>query len=74
MGMMSPRLWLASGIAAPVLCAAADVVAGMRWDDYSFRDQTISELGAIGAPTRLLFSVALKGLPARCTSSRGWWR
>jgi hypothetical membrane protein len=57
--MTPSRLCLASGIAAPILYAVADVLAGMRWPGYSFRDQTISELGAIGAPTRLLFSVLL---------------
>jgi hypothetical membrane protein len=31
----------------------------MRWEGYSFRDQTISELGAIDAPSRPLFSVLL---------------
>ena len=30
-----------------------------RWEGCSFRDQTISELGAIGAPSRALFSVLL---------------
>jgi hypothetical membrane protein len=59
MAMIPPRLWLASGIAAPLLYAVADILAGMRWPGYSFRDQTISELGAIGAPTRVLFSVLL---------------
>jgi hypothetical membrane protein len=37
----------------------ADALAGLRWEGYSFRDQTISELGAIGAPSRLLFSTLL---------------
>ena len=55
----SQRVLLASGIAAPALYAAADIVAGMRWEGYSFRDQTISELGAIGAPSRVVFSVLL---------------
>jgi len=31
----------------------------MRSQGYSFRDQTISELGAIRAPSRLLFSILL---------------
>jgi len=56
---MARKVLLASGIAAPLLYAAADILAGMRWEGYSFRDQTISELGAIGAPSRLLFSVLL---------------
>lgn len=55
----SQRALLASGIAAPALYAVADIVAGMRWEGYSFRDQTISELGAIEAPSRGVFSVFL---------------
>ncbi|MDH4255922.1 MAG: DUF998 domain-containing protein [Gammaproteobacteria bacterium] len=50
------RLLLVCGILAPLLYAAADAVAGLRWEAYSFRDQTISELGAIGAPSRPLFA------------------
>jgi hypothetical membrane protein len=52
----SLQVLLACGIAAPLLYAVADGLAGMRWEGYSFRDQTISELGAIGAPPRVLFS------------------
>jgi hypothetical protein len=51
------RLLLLSGIASPLAYAAADAIAGSRWTAYSFRDQTISELGAIGAPSRPLFSM-----------------
>jgi hypothetical protein len=29
-----------------------DVVASILYDGYSYRDQTVSELSAIGAPTR----------------------
>lgn len=53
--MVRARL-LACGIASPGLYAVADAVAGLRWQGYSFRDQTISELGAIGAPSRPLFA------------------
>ncbi len=54
------RLLLTCGIAAPVLYAIADLLAGvLAWPEYSFRDQTISELGAIGAPTRGIFSALL---------------
>jgi hypothetical protein len=45
---------LACGIVAPLLYLASDVIAGMRWEGYSFRDQTISELNAIGSPVRTL--------------------
>lgn len=43
------------------LYIAMDVVASLRYDGYSYKDQTISELSAIGAPTRnlwLVFSAA----------------
>ena len=50
---------LICGILSPVLYAIADVVAGLQLEGYSFRDQTISELGAIGAPSRPLFAVLL---------------
>jgi pimeloyl-ACP methyl ester carboxylesterase len=50
---------LICGILSPILYAASDVVAGLRWQGYSFRDQTISELAAIGAPSRGLFVALL---------------
>jgi hypothetical protein len=51
---------LACGIVAPLVYLASDVIAGMRWKGYSFRDQTISELNAIGAPTRALTAERLR--------------
>jgi hypothetical membrane protein len=56
---MARKVLLASGVAAPLLYAAADLAAGLQWDGYSFRDQTISELAAIGAPSRPLFAALL---------------
>ena len=56
---MRHRVLLASGIAAPVLYAIADLIAGLRWEGYSFLHQTISELGAIEAPSRRVFSLLL---------------
>lgn len=53
------RVLLLGGILSPLLYALADALAGMRWESYSFRDQTISELGAVGAPSRPLFSILL---------------
>jgi hypothetical protein len=51
------RPLLLAGIAVPILYATGDLAAGLARNGYSFRDQTISELGAIGAPTRMLFGV-----------------
>jgi hypothetical membrane protein len=56
---MAGRILLICGILSPALYATSDVLAGMQWKGYSFRDQTISELGAIGAPSRPLFAVLL---------------
>lgn len=50
---------LVCGILAPLLYALADLLAGRSLPGYSFRDQTISELGAIGAPSAGLFSAWL---------------
>jgi hypothetical membrane protein len=56
---MTSKTLLICGILSPVLYAISDVLAGMRWEGYSFRDQTISELAAIGSPSRPLFTVLL---------------
>lgn len=56
---MLPKLLLLCGVLAPLLYAVADTLAGRRWEGYSFRDQAISELGAIGAPSRPLFAILL---------------
>ncbi len=56
---MSRRALLTCGILSPILYAVADGLSGTRWEEYSFRDYTISELGAIGAPSRLLFTALL---------------
>lgn len=56
---MTRRALLFCGVVSPLLYAAADLIAGSRWEGYSFRDQTISEIGAIGAPSRSLFSILL---------------
>jgi hypothetical membrane protein len=53
------RALLFCGVISPLLYGVADTLAGLRWEGYSFRDQTISELGAIGAPSRPLFATLL---------------
>jgi hypothetical membrane protein len=53
------KVLLICGILSPVLYGVSDGLAGLQWEGYSFRDQTISELGAIGAPSRPLFTVLL---------------
>lgn len=53
---------LACGIAAPLVYIGADIVGASLYPGYSYRDQAVSELFAIGAPTSgrvvLLFSVS----------------
>jgi hypothetical protein len=44
------RALLASGLASSLLYPAIDLLAGLSYEGYSFYSQTISELGAIGAP------------------------
>lgn len=56
---MIRQILLLCGILSPILYAAADTLAGMQWQGYSFRDQVISELGAVGSPTRPLFTLLL---------------
>lgn len=46
------RAFLTCGILSSLLYAAIDVVAGLRYDGYSFTSQAISELSAIGAPSK----------------------
>jgi hypothetical membrane protein len=41
---------LASGVVSSLLYATIDLLAGLRYEGYSFFSQTISELGAVGAP------------------------
>ncbi|MFA5910803.1 MAG: DUF998 domain-containing protein [Vicinamibacterales bacterium] len=52
---MGRRVLLACGIAASLLYAAMNVFIPMQWDGYSSAAQAVSELSAIGAPTRPLW-------------------
>jgi len=47
-------LLVVSGIAAVIVYAIGDLVSGLLYDGYSFRDQAISELSAYGSPVRPL--------------------
>ena len=46
---------LVCGIAAPLLYVAMLALVPLRWEAYRSADQTVSELSAIGAPTRPLW-------------------
>ncbi len=55
------KFLLVCGILSSLLYIVTDILAAMKWEGYSCASQTISELMAIGAPTRpllvALFSV-----------------
>lgn len=51
------RFWPFSGIAAPVIYIVSDVVASLSYRGYSYVNQSVSELSAIGAPTALLWKI-----------------
>lgn len=65
------KLALVCGILAAVLYVAMTLLVGMRSGGYSAVDQTISELSAIGAPTRLLW-MALSTVYAALMMAFGW--
>lgn len=48
------KVLLVSGFLASLLAVCTDLLVGMLWEGYSFTSQSISELSAIGAPTRSL--------------------
>jgi hypothetical protein len=51
---MVRKVLLICGILASLLYVASDIVSAMSWEGYSYTHQTVSELRAIGAPTRPL--------------------
>ena len=52
---MVRRMLLVCGIVSSLLYVAMTVLVAMQWEGYSSASQTISELSAIGAPTRSLW-------------------
>lgn len=52
---MIRRILLACGVLSSLLYVAMTVFVAMQWEGYSSVSQTISELSAIGAPTRSLW-------------------
>jgi uncharacterized protein DUF998 len=51
---MTQNALLICGILASLLYVGSDIVAAIRWEGYSYIDQSVSELRASGAPTRPL--------------------
>src|SRR4051812_29968317 len=54
---MLRKTLLIGGILSSALYVAMTIVVAMQWDAYDSASQTISELSAIDAPTRLLWVV-----------------
>jgi hypothetical protein len=48
-------LLLMAGVLSSIVYVTADILCGLRYPGYSFTDQVISELSAIGAPTTALW-------------------
>lgn len=72
---MARKVLLVCGILSSLLCIGTDILAAMSWEGYSYTDQAVSELTAIGAPTRpfvisLLIVVQVLGI----TFGTGVWR
>lgn len=49
---MARKILLLCGIVASLLYIGTDILAAMLWEGYSYTSQTVSELRALGAPTR----------------------
>ena len=54
---MLRKALLVCGILSSLLYAAMTVFIAMQWEGYSSASQTISELSAVGAPTRSLWAL-----------------
>src|SRR5687768_18357733 len=52
---MLRKTLLICGIASSLLYVAMNIFVAMQWEAYSSASQTVSELSAIGAPTRALW-------------------
>lgn len=65
------KFLLVCGIAAPLLYAAMLVFVPMGWPGYSSASQTVSELSAIGAPTRPVW-VPLGTIYTLLVAAFGW--
>ena len=52
---MTRKILLTCGIVSSLLYVAMNVLVPMQWEGFSSASQTVSELSAIGAPTRSLW-------------------
>jgi hypothetical protein len=65
------RVLLLCGILSSLLCAAMNVLVAMQYEGYRSASQTVSELSAIGAPTRPLW-VVLGAVYTLLVTAFGW--
>jgi hypothetical protein len=65
------KILLICGIVSSLLYVAMNVFIPLRWVDYSLASQAVSELSAIGAPTRTLW-VPLGIVYSVLVSAFGW--
>lgn len=72
---MVRKVLLVSGILSSLLYVAMNIIGAMRYEGYSSASQTVSELSAIGAPTRPLW-VLLGAAYSLLVIAFGWgvWR
>lgn len=68
---MLRKTLLICGIASSLLYVAMNVFVAMQWEGYSSASQTVSELSAIGAPTRSLW-VTLAAFYTVLVTGFGW--
>lgn len=68
------KVLLACGIVSSVLYVGGEVFASINWAGYSYMNQAVSELAAIGAPTRPLMLVVFSAYNALVVAfSVGVW-
>lgn len=74
-GRTRTRNLLVGGIVAVGLYGAGDLISGLLYDGYSFKDQAISELTAFGSPVRpLMTTVVLLHAVLVAALGLGVWR
>jgi hypothetical protein len=69
--MMARKILLVCGILSSMLYVAMNVIAAILYEGYSSASQTVSELSAIGAPTRPLW--LLLGIPYTLLATAFGW-
>ena len=69
--LMARKILLVCGILSSMLYVAMNVIAAMLYEGYSSASQTVSELSAIGAPTRPLW--LLLGIPYTLLATAFGW-